>query len=293
MNRNAVVIGAGALGKALAYGLHQAALGRVGLYGRSGPVTRSFSIRDRQIIHEVLLPSDQNFEASQYFFATKAYALPAALRDWLPRIAPASRIVILCNGYIEPLLVGIRSDFPRHVLNKGVVTRGAKFLPTGVLELSEQGHISWGEAGPINDFEQSLFALRPEFRWDAEACRSRRDKWYCNTVLNTLCGAYRLPSNGAALKHPDYPALADEVYTLGCKLWPEWTTDGERTRLKTLMGNLIRATEANENSMAADVRLQRPTEIAVLSGIAKTLPGHEQAFPLLTKLHGTIEHMRT
>lgn len=293
MNQNAVIIGAGALGKGLAYGLRKAGLGPVVLHGRQGPVRESFTVLDQNVLHDVLLSDSLTIDMAQYFFTTKAYDLSSALRDWLPRISLGSRIVILCNGYIEPLLTDIRVDFPQHILSKGIVTRGAKFLATGVLELSEQGHISWGDSGTINDFERALFILRPEFRWDTEACRSRRDKWYCNTVLNTLSGAYRLPFNGAALDHPEYPILAEEVYRLGRMLWPDWSTEGERLRLKTLMSNLIQATRSNENSMAADVRLKRPTEIAVLSGIAKSIPGHEVKFPLLTKLHRTIEHMRT
>ena len=292
MNQDAVIIGAGALGKAIAYGFRQAALGQVVLYGRRGPVTEGYSVLDRKKLHTLFLPVSLANEASQYFFTTKAYDLPSALRDWMPRISSGSRIVILCNGYIEPLLTDIRVEFPHHVLRKGIVTRGAKFLTTGVLELSEQGHISWGDSGPMSDFERALFSIRPEFRWDAEACRSRRDKWYCNTVLNTLSGAHRLPFNGAALDHPDYPVLAEEVFVLGKTLWPDWSNDAERLRLKTLLNNLIQATRHNENSMAVDVRQNRSTEIDVLSGIAKGIPGYEQKFPLLTKLHRTIERMR-
>lgn len=286
------MIGAGALGKALAYGLQQAALGGVGLYKRSGPLTDSYPVLDQAVLHEVKLDPVEPSAAVQYFFAVKTYDLVAALKEWLPRIPSSARIVLLCNGYIEGLLTNVRSEFPKHVLHKGVVTRGAKFLPNGTLELSEEGQICWGDQGEPSAFENELFERRSEFRWEFDACRRRRDKWYCNTVLNTLSGAHRLACNGAALEHPDYQRLADEVFQLGLMLWPDWAAESERSRLKLLLDRLIHSTRNNENSMAVDVRLNRPVEIEVLSGIAKTVAAYEQSFPLLTHLHRTIETRR-
>ncbi|RZA23204.1 MAG: hypothetical protein EOP10_13405 [Proteobacteria bacterium] len=283
------LIGAGALGKALSYSLTQVTGYDVRLHARSGFIQEPFDVLDHGVSKTVQVKGDASGDSPIYIFTTKAYDLSSALEEWLPRIPTTARIVLLSNGYIEPLLFPLRKKFPNHRLTKGVVTRGARFLPTGQLQLSDQGHISWGDEQGARDFETQIFAQRAELKWDAGSCEARKDKWYCNTVLNTLCGAYRLVKNGLALEHPEFEALSKEVFALSGELWPERSTSFTRERLHTLAKNLINATSGNENSMAVDVRLGRRTEIDVLSGVAKTCANYELKFPLLMKMHKQIE----
>ncbi len=289
MNISVTIIGAGALGKALAYSLSQMKACDVRLYSRTGFVHEPFEIIDHGLPKSVQLKDGGHSETHVYFFTPKAYDLSHALEEWLPRIKSSARVVLLSNGYIEPLLLPLRKRYPQQELTKGVVTRGARFLPTGHLQLSDQGQISWGDDQGAKDFETQIFAERAELKWDEHSCETRKDKWYCNTVLNTLCGAYRLASNGLALEHPEFEPLSKEVFALNAELWPERSTSITRDRLHTLAQTLIQATSGNENSMAVDVRLGRRTEVDVLSGIAKTCANYELKFPLLMKMHKQIE----
>ena len=72
---------------------------------------------------------------------------------------------------------------------------------------------------------------------------------------------------------PRYPNLGD---------WPLARED-----LYAAMLQLIEATASNENSMARDVRLGRPTESSFLAGLAQD----QRAYPLLTSLHAEISQL--
>lgn len=144
MKKSVSIVGAGALGKALAYSLIQVEDCDVKLYGRRGLVHEPFHVIDQHHLKRVEPSTSDSMASDLYFFTVKAYDLLSALDFWLPHIPPSSPLIFLSNGYIEPLLSPIRVRFPHHSLIKGLATRGAKFLPTGDLQLSDQGQISWG-----------------------------------------------------------------------------------------------------------------------------------------------------
>lgn len=283
------IVGAGAVGKGLAHALFKTPGISVSLFARSGLYTAPFAVEENGSLfqHQGQATAPKRFDL--LFFTMKSYDLESALATWLK--VPAEKYILLGNGYLEPILQPFRSLFPEASFVKGVVTRGAKFEDE-VLKLSDGGRFSWGKEGLESALEKSLMEAAPELQWDPESCSARKDKWYCNTVLNTLSGAFRLPNNGSALGLGEIDGLATEVYELGTELWPEWKKAGEKLRLRTLLENMIRATRDNENSMAVDVRLGRPTEVAVLSGAAKILADHEKRFPLLTRLQSRIEHQK-
>lgn len=281
------IVGAGAVGQMLAFFLRAAGVPQIVCYGRKGPV----ALAGRVLFQDQTTPlvSDSpGPEPQLWLFATKAYDLVPALEQWLPRISVTTALTILSNGFIEPALAGIRQRFPQHELRKGVVSRGARILPDGTLALSPKGEVRWGSRNAPQPFETSLMqALASQgFHWDPEVCGARREKWFCNTVLNTLCAAYRLKRNAEAEEQKEFSALCHEVYELGCEFWPEWK--GQEAALKQRLVALIATTADNENSMAVDIRLGRKTESAFLSGHVLCCQGAAERFPHLNALHAQL-----
>ncbi len=282
------IIGAGALGKMLAHLLTQAGFS-ARLYGRRGLFREPTTIVEAGREYPLLWKEEASGEALLTLITTKAYDLLGALEGG--GYSQNVPLVLLCNGYIEPLIKTFRSSHPHLTIRKGLVTRGAKPDGDDRLVLSAKGEVSWGaESGDLTPIEQEIFAKVSSIKYDQAVCRSRKIKWYCNTVLNTLAGAYRLPSNGAALSHPDYPILNAEVFALMSELWPGEFQDA--SAMRSLLDELIKMTEANENSMAVDVRLGRRTEIEVLSAIAFTQKDHARKFPRLTELHKKLQNQK-
>ncbi len=287
MSLHIQIIGAGALGKMLAHLLSQAGF-KVKLYGRSGLYSGSTWIKEGDREFALTLNHDDSSpsEPALCLVTTKAYDVPEVLSQG--RFAHNGPMVLLCNGYIEPLIKDFRSIYPDLEIRKGVVTRGAKPAPDGRLILSAKGSIAWGGGKHgLTPIEKEIFARVEGVQFDPFACRNRKVKWYCNTVLNTLAGAFRLPSNAAALTHPLYEELNAEVFALMRELWPGEFSDARA--MKQILDDLIKMTEANENSMAVDVRLGRRTEIEVLSGVALTVNDALIKFPRLTELHKTLQ----
>ncbi len=288
MNKGSVaIVGVGAVGKMLAYFLRTTGVPSVICYGRRGVEVLSgrVSFRDQS---EVFRTDRSGERPDLWLIATKAYDTVSALEQWLPVIASGTPVVLLCNGFIEPALVGIRKQFPHHQLRKGVVSRGARTLIDGTLALSSEGEIVWGSTGPATPFEGNMFkALASKgFVWDPNVCRIRKEKWFCNTVLNTLCGAYGLSRNSDVKEQMEFDGLCHEVYELGLKYWPEW--QGQSGELKQKLLTLIAKTADNENSMAVDVRLRRRTEADFLSGHILRFENPSARFPLLYNLHQRI-----
>jgi 2-dehydropantoate 2-reductase len=287
--KRVAIVGAGAVGQMIAYLLQSVGF-EVDLYGRDGPrnLSVAVSLGDRMGRLEI---RSQNREADIWLFATKAYDLVSALMEWLPQISKDRPLVLLANGFIEPVLTDVRRQFPGRMLRKAVVSRGAKFDEEGRLLISPRGEILWGAASgdePCPVENEIMAALKDEgFRWDARACEARKTKWYCNTVLNTLAGARRLPRNGDALHQKEFASLCHEVYELGLEFWPEWK--GQEEALKLRLNALIAMTSDNENSMAVDVRLGRRTESKFLSGYVKAAENAQKRFPYLYELHQKLE----
>lgn len=281
------IVGAGAVGQMLAFFLRAAGVTHVVCYGRKGPVLINGRVlfQDQSSTLITDLPAQPH---QLWLFATKAYDLVPALEQWLPKIPSDTPLTLLSNGFIEPELSGIRAQYPQHELRKGVVSRGARFLADGTLALGPKGEIRWGGARPVQAFERSLMQelASKGFVWDPDVCKARKEKWFCNTVLNTLCGAYGLKRNADAEDQKEYSEMCHEVYELGCEFWPEWKGQDEILRKK--LATLIAATADNENSMAVDMRLGRKTEAAFLSGHVLRFENAATRFPHLFHLHAQL-----
>ncbi|MBC7661851.1 MAG: ketopantoate reductase family protein [Chitinophagaceae bacterium] len=275
------IVGSGAVGQMLAYFLKKANITTVLCYGKGGVRSVVSKVKLRNAVEHFETESDGPLP-QLWFFTVKAYDLKAALDQWLLHIPRTAKIVILSNGYIEDEVAPFRKVFPASNIRKGVVSRGAKFAEDGSLEISSKGSVIWGGAiHTISPLEDAIFeALKDEgFAWSKDACDARKEKWYFNTVLNTLAGVYQLARNGDVPALAEYPLLCHEVYVLGSVLWPDWKA--KEDELKTKLDALVVMTAQNENSMAADIRLKRPTEAAYLSGHVKTIANAATLLPQL------------
>ncbi len=278
------ILGPGAVGHMLAYFFHQLPSVAVQMRGRSGllPETRPVHFQNQAQV----IPLQQSYPLARLWFCSlKTYALVDGLRDLMRDLTAPAQIIVLSNGYIEPLLQPLRREFPAISLRKGLVVRGVKPFEDGY-EVGPKGQVIWGDDQPETALAQRLLqGLAGEgFQWNPQCCQLRREKWFYNCCLNTLCGVHRLASNGLALdKHEQELAdLAKEVFLLAQELWPEWKPDWTELWQKLLQ--VIHSSRDNENSMAADVRMGRRTEAACLSGLV--LGAREpHAYPLLLRAH--------
>ncbi len=284
------IIGNGAIGQMLAFSLASAGHNPL-LYGRGGPIALTQTVLVNGQRHNLSLAGSSSHETPRlWLFATKAYDLVPALLQWRKAIPPASTLVLLCNGYVEPELSRERRGSEGFELMKGIVTRGARFNDDGSLVLSAKGEVRWGAKRPQKPAESLFFQdlASERFIWDEDVCARRKEKWYFNTVLNTLCGVYELARNHdvVTLHAEEYKSLCHEVFMLGCEFWPEWR--GREKPLKEGLDSLIEATADNENSMARDRRLGRRTEADYLSGHVRSVPAFAARFPLLAALDAQL-----
>lgn len=264
------ILGAGAVGHMLAFFLREKASIPLELWGRYGPLRQAHSVSWQGKTHSISL-SWQGESPSLWFCALKAHALQTGLRQLLPKLKPGSQVIIVSNGYIETLLLPLRREFPDILLRKGLVSRGVKRSPAGDYVIGAEGQVLWGDELAKSSKEELILRELQNFgfSWDPDTCLLRREKWFCNTTLNTLCGVYHLASNGDALRFhgSELENLAREVYALMGEIWPGSQVKWEELWQKLLQ--LIASSSDNENSMAADVRFGRRTEADVLSGLVR------------------------
>ncbi len=282
------ILGAGAVGHMLAYLLQEFTSYDVQILGREGPRPLKSQIvwGERALDLDIPLRSGA---CQLLLVALKSYDIKAALREQLPHLAPGTPLVILSNGYIEPEIAELREPFAHLIWRKGIVTKGIKVDAEGRYRMGMQGEVIWGSREDPTAVESGCMRELAAFgwHWSADTCPLRKAKWYYNTVLNTLCAAYRLPRNGDALRlfEADGQALAHEVFTLGCELWPDWKAAEDE--LWWELRRLIQKTADNENSMARDVRLGRRTEADALSGCLR-LSADPARYPLLISFHERV-----
>jgi ketopantoate reductase len=275
------ILGSGAVGHMLAFFLNQLQDVTVIMRGRHGPLPAAQTVFFQDAPHALRL-STEGPQPRLWFACLKAHALSEGLRPLLQEAAVGTQIIILSNGYIEPLLQPLRREFGHIILRKGLVTRGIKVHPSGAYVIGPKGQVIWGDERIPSALEDHIIReLGPHgFQWNAQCCRLRREKWYYNTCLNTLCGVRRYARNGLAAEEgrDELEALSHEVLALARELWPDWQPS-PRELWQNLL-RLIANTADNENSMAADVRLGRLTEASVLSGMVHQ--AHQpEAYPLL------------
>lgn len=285
MDENGVgILGPGAVGHMLAFFLNQVQGLKVQMRGRSGLLAAGQAVIF-QNGPEILRLSTEDPAPRLWFACLKAHALVDGLRALLQDLAAGSQVIILSNGYIEPLLLPLRRESPNIFLRKGLVTRGIKRDGAGAYVIGPKGQVIWGDERNPSPLEDRIIRElgRHGFQWNTQACRLRREKWYFNTCLNTLSGVHRYARNGLAAEEgrDELEALSHEVLALARELWPDWQP-AHRDLWQNLL-RLIANTADNENSMAADVRLGRPTEAPVLSGMVHQ--SHDPtAYPILLAL---------
>lgn len=284
------VVGPGAVGHMLSFFIQNSTRLPLQVLGRSGPQDMCAEIFWDNTWHQ--LKVEQNSSLCELLLVVvKSYDLSTALAAALPRLKAGGTVVLLGNGYLENFIAPLRSQWPELRWRKGIVTRGVRLEALGRFVLSREGEVVWGSSEEPQGIERELTQALAEqgFRWDARSCELRKDKWFYNTVLNTLAGVYHLPSNGDATRlfSQELELLAQEVFALGKELWPEWSASWQR--LWNGLLQLIQATASNENSMARDVRLGRKTEAAVLSGCIE-LAREPEKFPLLANYHRRLLH---
>jgi ketopantoate reductase len=275
------ILGPGAVGHMLAFFLNQVEGLRVQMRGRHGLLAAAHTVIFQDNPHHLRL-SHEDPPPRLWFACLKAHALTEGLRSLMQASAAGTQIIILSNGYIEPILMPLRREHPNIILRKGLVTRGIKAGPDGSYVIGPKGQVIWGDERTPSPLEDRIIRelSGQGFQWNVQSCRLRREKWYYNTCLNTLCGVRRYARNGMAAEEgrDELEALSHEVLGLSRELWPDW-----QPAARELWQNLLRLianTAENENSMAADVRLGRPTEAAVLSGLVHEAHDPE-VYPLL------------
>ncbi|HYX38768.1 MAG TPA: ketopantoate reductase C-terminal domain-containing protein [Oligoflexus sp.] len=275
------ILGSGAVGHMLAFCFNQMNGIDVHMRGRHGLVPVAQPVVLNQVQHTPTLTT-QGPAPRIWFACLKAHALSEGLRGLMQDVTAGTQIIVLSNGYIEPILMPLRRDFPNVILRKGLVTRGVKALPEGGYVIGPKGQVIWGDERTPSPLEEKIIQQLSVhgFQWNNQCCRLRREKWYYNTCLNTLCGVRRYARNGLAAEEgrEELEALSYETLALARELWPDWQPS-PRDLWQNLL-RLIASTADNENSMAADVRLGRPTEASVLSSLVHQ--AHQpDAYPLL------------
>ena len=287
--------------------------------GRFGPVAVNsdvlFPPASNLVLGEsisVNTPSwDRSFRPDAVFFCVKAYQLASALMNASGLIAGNPTLVVLCNGVVDEVLrefsrqsersqsacirlgggtVGVTQD-----LNTEVVVSGG--LKSKYVVRSLAGRWVWGpfmnpnpKSQTESDFAESfpweseLFS-GSRFSWTQDPLRVVREKWLVNSTINTITAAYKMATNGEILKAPEiFDQVFKEAVQLGREMWGEWAESDEV--LKEKLMKLIHDTAGNENSMARDVRMKRPTESSWLAGLAVGRTG----YPILVSLHQKIEN---
>ncbi len=279
------LIGWGALSHGLAFWLAHVPEIAVAATHREGLVNGSkATFRCREISTSSLTVTLKSTAPAQWdtaWLCVRAPDLLSAAREWLPRLRPGIPVTILCNGRIEDEVRTLRAEFPHFRWRQGVAFFGTKEEGDGWL-VSGGGKVLLG-ALDRNDssttFEDHVWQALASagFLWVKNPREVVREKWWLNTVLNTLCARWRLAENRLALQYPDeLRQLGEEAYALGEELdgaWPQ-----ELSLYQKALQELIQATAANENSLARALRLKLPHENEYLGGVVEKARG---AYPLL------------
>jgi len=280
-----LIIGNGALGIAIASRILE--IGESPRFlGRQGPAELK-GVKLQSVTIDLEAPTDEELSQPWVVFITvKAHHLETALKH-LEHVRTSCPVVYLGNGFIDNLWKETQLLFPDLIWRVGLTTFAVSQISEKKFEIHHpKGQVVIGPLLPKSPTlgEKILFEKAPAaFVWNEHAHYLRRKKWLFNTALNTLCGAHRLRTNGAALSHePALRLLFHEAFKLGTERWGAWQ-EPEESLYRELLA-LIQATSTNENSMSRDVRFGKPTESEYLAGVAE---GHE-GYPTLKSFHHKI-----
>lgn len=283
----ALIIGNGAIGAAVG-----AELGRLGVrprfIGRQGPIAFKAKV-EGAATPQLDCPAPSAAEigaAAIVFVAVRAFDLEAAFA-WTSQLGEGVPVVPLANGATWDIVKKAAQRRPELRWRLGFCTLGVSVLGDQSYAIrSKTGGVAFGPLQPGSEpvaVERQLVDGNGLFRWHTAIAHLARRKWLYNTVINSLTATRRLPKNGDLLG--DLSLLSSvfaEALQLSHELWGPLPMTKEE--LFQGLQQLLEATESNENSMARDVRLGRPTESAFLAGLAVD----KQRYPLLTTLHRTL-----
>ena len=220
-------------------------------------------------------------------FCTKAFDLEAALEEQANHWPIEVPFVVMCNGYVWPIVERQARNLNGRPVRIGMTTIGSTIDESGALKIFSKDTITaWGPWGNFKDkpakTELDLLRAFPNSSWHDDIRPMIRQKWILNVVINTLGGAYRLPSNSHVQAHRDEAEmLLKEALDLSQKLFPGVSSPITLDEMREKLWSLVKATGGNENSMAKDVRLKKLTESEFLAGIALDFDD----FPTMKRLH--------
>ena len=309
------VVGPGALGLIVAAKLRLAGL-EVGVVGQQpGQGQAAYLSLDpaATALHLEEFPAADLGRVAIIFLAVKAFDLAPALTMVAAQAAGGASVIPIGNGAVEGMILAAAAAHQDLHWRLGVATLGISALAPGreargqpvpsYALRSTTGSVVFGPgpsaaAAPAaadqlpTVAEQHLLSrvaaaaasstssAAPWLRWEEHALAAARRKWLFNTVINSLTADLGLARNGDLLAHrSQLEAVFAEAYALGGERFGLWSET--RAELLSQLLALVAAAAANENSMARDFRLGRPTESAFLAGLA----GGDRRFPLLCALH--------
>jgi 2-dehydropantoate 2-reductase len=283
------ILGAGALGSALAAWMHERHIAAV-LLGRGEPGTRR--VCEEGV--EVSVPSRTLAQVSRgsirrLIVTTKAGQLEEAVTGALPYLAPDAVALTTANG------LGFPRDFPRAEkplrLHRAVTTAAAFRDEAGIVHVAARGitRVGTGDAShPATWFSDSLAQL-PGWGWEVDIDDAVAEKFAVNCVINPLTALHRC-RNGELLDDgragPELAALAEEteqaLRALG--LW------GGPEALVDVAAAICAKTASNRSSMLQDVLARRATELPFLTGeLLRRCARERIEVPLNTALHARLE----
>jgi len=287
------IVGPGAQGTLIAKAIDS--LGeKVRMLGRQGPIPFRKSLQEGTQHHMVDLPAATPAELASpnaIFVTVKAHELQSAMEQHLPQFVAPCPIIITSNGYLEELLATLSARYPRFLWRLGLSTCGVSQVSEDRYLLAGRGLVIWGPfsgSSVVSQAENRLLeSSSTSFSWEPFPRPYCRRKWLFNVVVNSLSAAHRLVHNGDLLsRKKELREIFTEAFELGKRLFRSWPW--EENELYDAMVSLIEATSQNENSMARDVRLGRPTESDFLAGLATRYPGFEKLKALHDKLRPDI-----
>lgn len=290
------LLGWGALAHGIAFWLSKVPQVRLAAVGRTQQVSETFSAREswRAPASTITVEAIPLAQWDSALLCTRAPDLRTAARQWLPQLRAGIPVGVLSNGRIENELLILRAEFPQFVWRRGLVYFGAREDGRDWL-ISGGGKTLYGAIDPYaasdrnaeTSLEKHVFLHLKEhgFLWVHDPQSVAREKWWLNTVLNTICARWELPENRLALQHAEaLKELGREIYALGEELdgpWPQ-----PLSYYETTLGALIQSTAANENSLARALRLKLPHENDFLGGVVKHAKG---SYPLLREYVAAID----
>lgn len=256
-------------------------------FGRHGPVSFKQSI----------IMDDHHFHLEQnlgdlalvdlVFVTVKAYQIRDVLSQYGEDIKNKS-VIFAANGWFDDCFS--RYDLDELDWQFGYSSIGASFVGQTLVIHNHGGHVFWQKLRHENAKIEKVESLLAEFGFASKEDLSalRKKKWLFNTVLNTICGAHKLSSNGLLLKDLSFlRKVFLEAYLLGeMKIGP-WMQNQQD--LWSEMIRLIESTRNNQNSMYVDVIKNRQTENQYLAGLCLNDESKKEHFPNLWPLAQKIE----